>query len=239
MRHRSTEAFIRWECKFMAKLTRFLAPLAWAGVLVPLASGQSPESGPAGSSKDYSNSSIVTRMMKFDKNQDGKLTKDEVTDPRLHRLFDRADTNRDGVVTRQELAALAAKPEAEAPQVRGPGGRGFGPPPGGGDFGEPPDDGPGGPGFRGPGRGGPGGPPGGGPGRFAGPPRPGQILPPFVQERLNLTGEQKRELQDLQKQVDDRLAKILTDEQKKQLHEMRAGPGGRGFGRRGPGGPPE
>jgi hypothetical protein len=47
---------------------------------------------------------------------------------------------------------------------------------------------------------------------------------------LNLTSEQKKQLGQLQKEVEDRLAKILTDEQKKQLEGMR-----RGFG---PGGPP-
>jgi hypothetical protein len=164
--------------------------------------------------KDYRNSLIVKRMMAFDKNKDGKLTKDEVTDVRLHRLFDQADTNKDGVVTKEELIALAAKLEAEY----GPdGGRGFG------RFG--------GPGGFGPGGFGLGGPPGG-------PPRPGQILPPFLQERLKLTDKQKKQLQELQKEVDAGLAKILTKDQMKQLREMRPrfGPGGpRGPG---PGGPP-
>src|SRR4051794_2168770 len=50
--------------------------------------------------------SLVTRMMAFDKNGDGQLTKDEVTDPRLTRLFERADANQDGVVTKDELTAL-------------------------------------------------------------------------------------------------------------------------------------
>jgi hypothetical protein len=47
---------------------------------------------------------------------DGKLTKDEVTDPRLRRFFDQADTNKDGVVTKEELMALAAKIDAEYAQ---------------------------------------------------------------------------------------------------------------------------
>src|SRR3954452_58515 len=77
--------------------------------------------------------SLVERMMAFDKNKDGQLARDEITDERLLRLFDRADANKDGVVTREELEALAAKMAAEEPQ----GGRGPG--------------GPGGPGGRGPG----------------------------------------------------------------------------------------
>ena len=97
----------------------------------------------------------------------------------------------------------------------------------------------GGPGGRGPG--------GGGPGAFGRPAQPGQILPPPLQDSLKLTSEQKKELDQLQKEVDSRLAKLLTDEQNKQLKEMRdgfgrgpGGPGGFGGGRggfgRGPGG---
>ena len=61
-----------------------------------------------------------------------------------------------------------------------------------------------------------------------GPPAFGQVLPGFLQERLNLTAEQTRQVERLQQEVDDRLAKILTDEQKRTLREMRAG-----FGRLG------
>lgn len=85
--------------------------------------------------------------------------------------------------------------------------------------------------------------PGGGPGGPGGPPRPGQILPPFLQEELQLTDEQKKQLEALQHEVDAKLATILTSEQKTQLKEMRErfgprgrGPRGPGFG--GPGGPP-
>jgi hypothetical protein len=50
---------------------------------------------------------------------------------------------------------------------------------------------------------------------------PGVILGPFFQNMLNMTEEQKKQLADLQKDVDEKLAKILTDEQKKQLAEIR------------------
>jgi outer membrane protein assembly factor BamB len=95
-------------------------------------------------------------------------------------------------------------------------------------------------GFGGPG-GGPGGFGGrGGPGGFGGPPQPGQLVPGFLQERLNLTADQKKQLDELQKDVDGKLGKLLTEEQNKQL---RAGPGGRGgpggFGPGGFGGPPQ
>ena len=60
-------------------------------------------------------------------------------------------------------------------------------------------------------------------------PRPGQILPPFVQEMLQLTATQKTQLDALQKDVDTKLGKILTDEQKQQLKEFQErGPGGKG-----------
>jgi hypothetical protein len=75
---------------------------------------------------------LVGRMMAFDKNHDGKLTRDEITDQRLLALFDRADTNHDGVVTKDELVALAARETSTQPDRApgggpgGPGGRGFG-----------------------------------------------------------------------------------------------------------------
>ncbi|MFL5244174.1 MAG: PQQ-binding-like beta-propeller repeat protein [Gemmataceae bacterium] len=75
---------------------------------------------------------------------------------------------------------------------------------------------------------------GGGPGGFmgfGGPPQPGQVLSRFLQDQLNLTADQKKQLEDLQKDVDGQVEKILTDEQKKQVKGMREG-----FGRGGPGG---
>jgi outer membrane protein assembly factor BamB/Spy/CpxP family protein refolding chaperone len=88
------------------------------------------------------------------------------------------------------------------------------------------------------GRGGPGGR---GPGGFGGPPQPGQLLPGPIQERLKLTADQKKQLDDLQKDVDGKLAKVITEEQQKQLKDMQAGGGRGGFarggGRGGPGGP--
>jgi hypothetical protein len=154
---------------------------------------------------------LVVQMMAYDTNGDGKLTKTEVSDERLYRLFNRADADKDGTVTKAELTALASK---DAASFGGPGG--FGP------------------------RGGPGNP-------IMAPPRPGEILPSFLQRALDLSTDQKAQLDELQKEVDSRLAKILTDSQKKTLDQMRrrgpGGPGGfgppgrRGFGP-GPGGPP-
>ncbi len=87
-----------------------------------------------------------------------------------------------------------------------------------------------------PGEGGRGGRGGGGfGGRFARP-KPGQIMPEFLQTQLKLTADQKKALAALQQEVDKKLSKLLTDEQKKMLKGMRTrGPGGFGPGR-GPGG---
>jgi hypothetical protein len=165
---------------------------------------------------------LVPRMMAFDKDGDGKLTKAEVTDARLQRLFDRADANQDGTVTKEELTALAAKEEVVN---RGGGPGGFGPPGGGrGGFG--------------PLGGGPGGP-------MMAPMRPGEVLTGMFQQRLRLSAEQKSQVEDLQKDVDARLAKILTLEQNAQLKELRSrgpggfGPPGRGRSPGGDGPPPD
>lgn len=79
---------------------------------------------------------------------------------------------------------------------------------------------PGGRGGRGEGRGPQGGPP---------PYELGKILPPFVREGLDLTDEQQKQLAELEKEVKEKLTKILTEEQRKKIGQMRP---------RGPGGPP-
>jgi len=60
-----------------------------------------------------------------------------------------------------------------------------------------------------------------------------------LQDQLKLSAEQKKQLAELQRDVDGRLDKLLTDEQRKQLKEMRdrgpGGPGGFGGPGRGPG----
>src|SRR5882724_1971762 len=192
--------------------------IAGSCILMFSAASHAQTQSAGASPKPASSSSLITRMMAFDANKDGKLTKDEITDERLMRLFEEADTNKDGVVTREELTALSAKLDAEVPAGGGRGGPGgFGGPDG---F----DGPPGGGGPDGQGRGGPGGPGGRG-----GPPQPGQVLPPMLQDALNLTDDQKKQVADLQKDVDTKLAKILTADQLKQMKQMRGrGPGGPG-----------
>lgn len=117
-------------------------------------------------------------------------------------------------------------------------------------------------GLGGRGQGGRGGPVAGGPGgRHGGAPKPGEVLPAFVRESLNLDENQTEQLAALQTMVDERLKEILTGQQRQQLQNARpprggrpsagaqrssrpgCGPpgGGRGRGRggRGDGGPPQ
>ena len=206
---------------------------AWVFAVVVGLSGAAFGQAAGGEKKDYSQSPVFVKMMAMDKNKDGKLTKDEVTDQRLMRLFEEADTNHDGVVTREELLALAAKLEAEVPAGSGRGGPGGfdGPPGGPGGFdGPPPDGGP-----EGQGRGGPGGR-----GGFGPPPQPGQVLPGRLQDELKLTDDQKKQIAELQKEVDAKLAKILTQEQLTQMKQLRGrGAGGPGGPGRNGGGPPQ
>jgi hypothetical protein len=73
------------------------------------------------------------------------------------------------------------------------------------------------------------GPPGFGP-----PPKGFQLLPPFVRGALELTDEQNKQLDDVQKAVEGKLDKLLNDAQKEQFKEMQGGP--KGFGPGGKGG---
>jgi hypothetical protein len=176
---------------------RSMNGLVLAGLLLVTSAAPAQPPGGGGRARTDDVDSFVARMMAFDKNKDGKLTRDEITDARLLRLFDRADTKKVGVVTKDDLAALYARESQGGAQFGG--------------------GGPGAPGGRG------------------APPQPGQILPDFLKDQLNLTEAQKKQVADLQKDVDAELAKILSAEQKARLKEMRdRGPGGRG----GPGGPP-
>ena len=57
---------------------------------------------------------LVTMLMAFDKNKDGKLTKAEVPE-RLQGVFARADDNKDGLLTADEIKkAAAAQPQPTA-----------------------------------------------------------------------------------------------------------------------------
>jgi membrane-associated protease RseP (regulator of RpoE activity) len=53
------------------------------------------------------------------------------------------------------------------------------------------------------------------------PPVPGQLLPTDIQGQLKLTPEQKEKLTKLQKETEAKVMELLTDEQKKQLEELK------------------
>lgn len=94
------------------------------------------------------------------------------------------------------------------------------------------------------GAGGPGGGGGGGRTGGGGPGGPGgggaHLIPRFAEEQLNLSEDQRKQIADLEREMKDKLAKILTPEQVKALEDARppqrgqGGPGGGGQG--GPGG---
>ena len=64
-------------------------------------------------------------------------------------------------------------------------------------------------------------------GPFGGPPKLGTVLPGFLQGMMNLDDEQKKKLATTEKDLGEKLAKLLTVEQKK---EFAKGPGGFGPG---------
>jgi hypothetical protein len=65
---------------------------------------------------------MVERIMAFDKNKDGKVTKEELPE-RMHHLIELGDTNKDGALDREEIRNLVA---ARADTPGGPGAPGFG-----------------------------------------------------------------------------------------------------------------
>jgi Ca2+-binding EF-hand superfamily protein len=67
---------------------------------------------------------MVKTLMAFDANADGKLSKSEMPE-RFQGIFDRADENKDGFLTPEEIRKMAAA-QAAAPASTGPGGRGDG-----------------------------------------------------------------------------------------------------------------
>ncbi len=68
---------------------------------------------------------LVERLMAYDKNGDGKVTKDELPE-RMHGLIEQGDRNGDGALDRDEIRRLSER----GPPGGGPGG-GFGGPKGG------------------------------------------------------------------------------------------------------------
>lgn len=72
--------------------------------------GGAPEGGPGGErgGRSAGAGGMMDRIMSQDKNQDGKLSKDEV-DERMLPMFDRLDANSDGSIDKSEIEAAAAR----------------------------------------------------------------------------------------------------------------------------------
>jgi hypothetical protein len=101
-------------------LTAALLVVAAAGAQQPPAQTQRILPDPP-LTRPISLEEIVERFMAFDKNKDGKLTRDELPE-RLHPLLERGDTNKDGAMDRDEIRKLVSA----APAGFGGGGRGGG-----------------------------------------------------------------------------------------------------------------
>ena len=68
--------------------------------------GPSGERGGPGGARGGDPTAMVNRMMEFDKNDDGKLTKDEVSE-RMQGMLTAADKNGDGAADKEEITAMA------------------------------------------------------------------------------------------------------------------------------------
>src|SRR5262245_23605923 len=80
--------------------------------------------GKGGKGGNESVDDFVAKLMAFNNAKDGKLTKAELTDTRLHALFDRADTKKNGFVTRADLEALFSRENVQGGYGKGgPGGK--------------------------------------------------------------------------------------------------------------------
>ena len=92
---------------FTAAVDRPTGPRGFGG-----ADGGFPGGFGRGNRRGLTADQIVERIMSFDKNKDGKLTKDELPE-RMHFLIEQGDTNKDGALDKEEVKKLAAKFEKE------------------------------------------------------------------------------------------------------------------------------
>ena len=84
--------------------------------------GRGEGRGEGGDAPAPSPDELVATLMAFDKNHDGKISKDEMPE-RFQGLFDRADTNKDGLLTKDELTKSATTQAQSANAMAGRGER--------------------------------------------------------------------------------------------------------------------
>jgi len=72
----------------------------------PQMGGRGGRGGEPGETQGPTPDELVNTLMAFDKNGDGQLTRDELPE-RMHGLFDRADTDKNGVLTTEEIRKVA------------------------------------------------------------------------------------------------------------------------------------
>jgi hypothetical protein len=183
-----------------------LAALVLAGVGVSQPPGP-PRGGPP--PVRLSVEDIVERIMAFDKNGDGKVTRDELPE-RMHDLITRGDLNKDGALDRDEIRKLATALAAPPGGPGGPGGFGVG------GFGFRTDFGPGVPGgvARGPLG------PGPGPG-LLGPLGPAIGRIEGVVDDLKLAGPKKEQAQAIVKAHQEQVNKVLEQARADMLRKMK------------------
>ena len=84
----------------------------WAAAGFALVSGQvlaqPPERGGGGAPGGgaLNPAQLIEKLKGLDANKDGKISKDEVKDERLQRLFERMDADKNGEVTKEEMEKL-------------------------------------------------------------------------------------------------------------------------------------
>ncbi len=79
-----------------------------------------------GGQSENSSATIVSRLLEFDQNKDGKLSKQEVPE-RMQGIFARGDLNKDGFLTKDELNKMAEAQAAPANNAGGQDDHGEGP----------------------------------------------------------------------------------------------------------------
>ena len=211
------------------KKTAFCAVVLLGTVSLLAVSAQPPGGGRG---PDESKESMVDHLLGFDRNEDGRLDKDELPE-RFQNLLARADEDKNGSLSKEEIeAAVNSRPQDRRGGGRGEDGNG---PPGG--FGPGQGGPPGGGGGFGRGQG--GGPPGGGGGRGQGGGRGRRPMLPIIvaldaDQDGTISAEEIKNaaaaLRTLDKNKDGKL------DQSELMPDMRGGRG-RGFGGPGGGGP--